>query len=146
MKKRQLPISTVSNNKAAGSSVAAELELLRQAVRMAVEQLGQALDGDEPSPHAAHIREAKTAAERARAHWQEAWDANKRMPGIIHPCELERLHLRAEIAQLHLAETRVASVQSALNDVQSQLKGLGEEARRLRDRVAMLSVRARLRT
>lgn len=138
---RPMRIRLTGSIAAAGTSTAAELGLLRQAVRIAEQQLGQVIQEDEQDPYNGRLRKAQWVAKRAKANWQEAWDANRRMPGIIHPHELEKLYLIAQFTQFRLDETRAASVQSELDHLQSQLKELGEEVHRLRDRVDVLSMR-----
>lgn len=141
MKNRRISILTVLNKNIGDLSPAAEMELLRRAVRFVEQQLGEVFQADEGNRHHDSLRDAEAIAQLAKADWTEMWEANKRMPGLICPRELESLHFIAELAELRLAKARVAHVQSAMKRVESQLKELGEEVHRLRERVEVLSRR-----
>ena len=134
MKNSRFTDPPVSKNGRGRVFPAAAAELLRQATAMAERELSQVPeDKDDPG-----IRKAMKIAEIAEANWQEAWDANQRMPGVIPIKELERLYLAAEVARLRLEQAFAVQVQATLDRMKSGLEELCQKLVKLESSRAKL--------
>lgn len=124
------------------------VEPLRQVVRTAEAQLEQALaqldhalNGNGVSRRNIDLHDAEAAVMVAETRLRQATAASQRMPDSFDESELERLSLTAEVAQLALAKARAASVQSAVDHLQSELADLRKEVLQLHGRLAEVSTR-----
>jgi hypothetical protein len=103
---------------------------------MAVAKLRlQAAQGEVKDPFEVWLRVAEAAAKSAERQWKASLAANSRAAGTIHPLDVDRLRLRAEVTQLNLERGRMLVEAPAEARVQWQHELLYDELQRLDEEV-----------
>ncbi|MBI3462846.1 MAG: hypothetical protein HY000_07265 [Planctomycetes bacterium] len=95
----------------------------------------QAALGESDEPSAFWLRVAEAAAKTADRNWRSAAAANQRAAGTIHELDIERLRLRAEVAQLNLERGRALADASPEDRMQWQIELVHDELQRLDEEV-----------
>lgn len=121
------------------------VEWLHRNVELAKQQVELARQGGQPW-HVLHIRQMEAALKTAESALARAEAMNRITPRTVDEVELERLHLKAEVARLSLAKARdPANVQSPEAHLQWQIDQLRDEIDRLKDQVERLSITSEAR-
>jgi hypothetical protein len=106
-------------------------------LKLAETRLEQATAGQSAGQFPVWLRQAEAEERWAQTTWQDANAVNARAPGTVHPLDVERFRLRAEIAQLQLERGQSlvdapfeAQLQWKLDLLDNQLQRLKEDSRR----------------
>jgi hypothetical protein len=104
--------------------------------RLAQTQLAQAASGQAANDFQIWLARAAAERQTAETAWKGAQLANSSVPGTFAPLDVERLRLRAEVAQLQLERGqalvgagRETQLQWQLDLLQNQVQRLEEESR-----------------
>jgi hypothetical protein len=89
------------------------------------------------------LRRAEAEATSAETQWRSAAAANRRAPGAYADLEVERLHLRADVARLRFEHGQALADKSAEVRLQWQLGVLADDVERLKDEVFRNGLRGR---
>ena len=123
-------------NLSAPRTVAASVvEQYRQDVEVARFRLQTVLADSGQSPFAVWLRQAEAAAQSAESQWRRAVAANQRVSGAINDLEVERLRIRAELAQIRVEQGRAVVQKPAEQRLQWELDLLHDEVDRLNEAV-----------
>lgn len=95
----------------------------------------QAALGEINDPFDVWLRAAEAAAKTANRQWTSSVAANRRAAGAIHELDIDRLRLRAEVAQLNLERGRALADGSPQARVQWQAELMYDELQRLNEEV-----------
>lgn len=126
-----------SNRRIARSVSPADIEQLRQTVKVAEQNLKSA----QGAPSNPAVATAVANVQLAESNLRKAMTANQRVPNSITPVEMRRLQLNFELAQLTLARERSVGSDSAslIADLQWEVQQLRSQVANLEQRVDFLS-------
>lgn len=106
----------------------------RNEIQVAKFKLQRVRNGDE-NPFPAWLMRVKTNYETARALWQNAVAANKRVTGTIDPVDVERMRLRTELYHIHYERGQAVANSSPEAQLAWRLNVMNDEIERLKDAV-----------
>jgi len=130
-----LKIVRRSNRRAAGAVPANVVGQYQEDLALAKVRLQHALGQGGVTGFRVWLRAAEAASNAAQDDWQSARAANQSTPGIIDDLEVERLHLRAEVARLRLELGASLADKPQEEQVQWQMTFLLDEVQQLQERV-----------
>lgn len=124
------------NQRVAGAVAAVDVAEYREDVEVAKAQLAAAQTGAGENQFLTWLRSAQAADKAAQHRLRSSLAANARLPGTIDDLEIERLRLRAELAQLRLARGQSLRDRPPVEQLQWQVNLLRDEVQRLSEQVS----------
>jgi hypothetical protein len=131
-------------NKRLPNTVApAEVDRLRQIVRLAEVQSKAADGGDPTSDQSLTIENDESQVKMTQEALRRTIAANNRAPGVVPRIELERLRLLAELGRLQLAKDKFAAEEKkAAGEMRKRFTQLEKQVKQLQETVDRLAQRS----